>query len=47
LGNPFTAFRFRADTIDRAKLTDRIGELPSDVLSLVEQAVLAALDIQR
>lgn len=34
-------------TLDRAKLTDRIGELPSDVLSLVEQAVLAALDIRR
>ncbi|MBI5483011.1 MAG: type II toxin-antitoxin system PemK/MazF family toxin [Deltaproteobacteria bacterium] len=34
-------------TLDRAKLTDKIGALPPDVLTLVEQALLAAVDIRR
>jgi mRNA interferase MazF len=34
-------------TLDRAKLTDKIGELPPDVLMQVEQALLAAVDIRR
>jgi len=34
-------------TLDRAKLTERIGTLPAAILSLVEQAVLAALDMRR
>jgi mRNA interferase MazF len=34
-------------TLDRAKLTDKIGTLPLDVLTLVEQALLAAVDIRR
>ena len=34
-------------TLDRAKLTDKIGELPPDVLTMVEQAMLAAVDIRR
>jgi mRNA interferase MazF len=34
-------------TLDRSKLTDKIGELPSDVLTLVERALLAAVDIGR
>jgi mRNA interferase MazF len=34
-------------TLDRAKLTDKIGELPLDVLGLVEQALLAAVGVGR
>jgi mRNA interferase MazF len=34
-------------TLDRAKLTDRIGALPHDALMLVEQAILTAIDVQR
>jgi mRNA interferase MazF len=34
-------------TLDRAKLTDKIGVLPLDILTLVEQALLAAVDIRR
>ncbi|MFZ2948313.1 MAG: type II toxin-antitoxin system PemK/MazF family toxin [Desulfuromonadaceae bacterium] len=34
-------------TLDRAKLTDKIGALPPDVLALVEQALLASVDIRR
>ena len=34
-------------TLDRAKLTDKIGVLPSDILMRVEQALLAAVDIRR
>jgi mRNA interferase MazF len=33
-------------TLDRAKLTDKIGALSPDVLTLVEQALLAAVDIR-
>jgi mRNA interferase MazF len=33
-------------TLDRAKLTDKIGSLPTDVLTLVEQALLAAVGIR-
>jgi mRNA interferase MazF len=32
-------------TLDRAKLTDRIGTLPPDVVKQVEQALLAAVGI--
>jgi len=34
-------------TLDRAKLTDKIGALSYDALTLVEQALLAAVDIRR
>lgn len=34
-------------TLDRAKLAEKIGALPLDVLKQVEQAVLAALDIRK
>jgi len=34
-------------TLDRAKLTDKIGALSPDILALVEQALLAAVDIRR
>ena len=34
-------------TLDRAKLTDKMGELPQDVLTLLERALLAAVDIRR
>jgi len=34
-------------TLDRAKLTDKIGTLPPDVLTLVEKALLSAVDIRR
>lgn len=33
-------------TLDRTKLTDKIGALSPDVLTLVEQALLAAVDIR-
>jgi len=34
-------------TLDRSKLTDKIGEIPQDILTLVEQALLSAVDIRR
>jgi len=34
-------------TLDRVKLDDRIGTLPTDILAQVESALLAALDIRR
>ena len=34
-------------TLDRVKLTDKIGSLSPDLLTLVEQALLAAVDIRR
>ena len=34
-------------TLDRAKLADKIGALPQDVLTLMEQALLASVDIRR
>lgn len=34
-------------TLDRGKLTDKIGALSPDVLVQVEQALLAAVDIRR
>ena len=34
-------------TLDRAKLTEKIGALSQDVLTQVEQALLAAVDIRR
>jgi mRNA interferase MazF len=36
----------QATTLDRAKLTDKIGTLSLDVLTLVERALLAAVDIR-
>lgn len=33
-------------TLDRAKLTDKIGALPPEVLTMVEQALLAAVGIR-
>jgi mRNA interferase MazF len=34
-------------TLDRAKLMERIGALPADILAAVEKALLAAVDIRR
>jgi len=34
-------------TLDRAKLTDRIGRLPDDLLAIIEKALLAAVDIRK
>lgn len=34
-------------TLDRGKLTEKIGAVPADVLRQVEQALLAAVDIRR
>jgi mRNA-degrading endonuclease toxin of MazEF toxin-antitoxin module len=34
-------------TLDRAKLAEKIGELSPDVLLIVEQALLAAVNIRR
>ncbi len=34
-------------TLDRAKLTDKIGVLPPDILTLVENALLSAVGIRR
>ena len=34
-------------TLDRAKLTDKIGVLPTDILTQVEQALLASVGIRR
>jgi len=34
-------------TLDRAKLTDKIGTLPTDILTQVEQALLASVGIRR
>ena len=42
-----SAICHQVTTLDRAKLTDRIGALPQDILALVEQALLAAVDIRR
>lgn len=33
-------------TLDRAKLTDKIGALPAETLTLVEKALLSAVDIR-
>jgi mRNA interferase MazF len=46
LGNS-SALCHQITTLDRAKLTDKIGEIPSVVLKQVEQALLAALDIRK
>jgi mRNA interferase MazF len=42
-----SALCHQVTTLDRSKLTDKIGTLPTDVLTLVEQALLAAVDIRR
>jgi mRNA interferase MazF len=34
-------------TLDRDKLSEKIGALPPDILTIVEQALLAAVDIRR
>lgn len=34
-------------TLDRTKLTDRIGQLPSELLTSIEKALLAAVDIRQ
>jgi len=34
-------------TLDRAKLTDKAGVVPEELLTQVEQALLAAVDIRR
>jgi mRNA interferase MazF len=34
-------------TLDRAKLADHIGQLPPELLAVIEKALLAAVDIRR
>lgn len=34
-------------TLDRAKLTEKIGAIPADILTLVEKALLASVDIKK
>ncbi len=41
----FYALCHQIATLDRAKLTDKIGEFPPDVLGAVEQALLAEVGI--
>lgn len=46
LADASSAICHQITTLDRAKLTDKIGELPVDVLALVEHALLAAVGIR-
>jgi mRNA-degrading endonuclease toxin of MazEF toxin-antitoxin module len=47
LQNDSSALCHQITTLDRAKLAERIGELPGEILAGVEQALLAAVDIRR
>lgn len=42
-----SAICHQVTTLDRAKLTEKIGVLPADMMAMVEQALLAALDIRK
>lgn len=45
LSDDCSALCHQITTLDRAKLTEKTGELPPDVLELVEQALLAAVGV--
>lgn len=47
LANDCNALCHQVTTLDRAKLTGKIGTLPPDILARIEQAMLAALDIRQ
>jgi mRNA interferase MazF len=47
LANDCSAICHQITTLDRAKLTERIGELPQAVLNSIEKALLAAVDIRQ
>ena len=47
LSDDCSALCHQITTLDRAKLTDKIGELPLDVLSQVERALFAAVGVER
>lgn len=43
---PSVAVCHQVTTLDRAKLTRKIGALPSEILSAVEEGLRAALDLE-
>jgi mRNA interferase MazF len=45
LSKPSAALCHQITTLDRAKLTERLGALPPEILEQVEEAVKAALDL--
>ena len=47
LANDSHALCHQITTLDRAKLTDRIGRLTDDLLGIIEKALLAAVDIRK
>jgi mRNA interferase MazF len=47
LADDSVAICHQITTLDRAKLTDRIGALPQLAISAIEKALLAAVDIRR
>jgi mRNA interferase MazF len=47
LKNDSSAICHQITTLDRSKLEERLGSLPTDLLLQVEKALLAALDIRR
>jgi mRNA-degrading endonuclease toxin of MazEF toxin-antitoxin module len=46
LANDCSAICHKITTLDRAKLTDRIGQLPKELLVSIEKALVAAVDIR-
>lgn len=47
LAGKSSALCHQVTTLDRAKLTEKIGVLPAGVMAMVEQALLAAVDIRK
>jgi mRNA interferase MazF len=47
LSNDCHAICHQITTLDRAKLMERIGALPADIITTVEKALLAAVAIRR
>lgn len=47
LSSDCSAICHQITTLDRAKLSERIGELPPEVLVYIEKALLAAVDIRK
>ncbi len=47
LASDCNAICHQITTLDRGKLTDRMGQLPVEMLAAVEKALLAAMDIRR
>ena len=46
LASDCSAICHQITTLDRAKLADRIGQLPKELLVSIEKALLAAVDIR-